>query len=161
MNWKKALAWGAAGLAVYEIGWWVRRRGVRGSLYAMAQTEATLLQRPLVVVGAPDAMITGGYGCGDVTVDLVASACPHAIQADITKPLPFATDSVVVFVACTLEYVDNLPAAVAELERISGGHLYVVRVEPWTLTAYLFPGAKRVIHLRDLPAVAALGRLGA
>jgi ubiquinone/menaquinone biosynthesis C-methylase UbiE len=65
--------------------------------------------------------------------------------ADITKQLPFHDNSVVVFVSCVLEYVDDVDAAIKELMRISGGHLYVVRVEPWTATAYLYPGAKRTL----------------
>jgi hypothetical protein len=44
-----------------------------------------------------------------------------------------------------LEYVDDYDAALAELQRISGGHLYIVRVEPWTLAAYFYPGAKRTL----------------
>ena len=128
-------------------------------MFEAARAEARRLGRPLVVVGAPDGGVTAGYGCGDVTVDLAGSTCPNSLAADVTKPLPFADDSVVVFVACVLEYVNDMPRAVAELTRISGGRLYVVRVEPWTLTAYLYPGARRTISRRNLPALATLGRL--
>jgi len=133
------------GMAAWELGWWARRRAQRKSVYANAQNAARALGRPLVVVGAPDGGVTAGYGCGDVTVDLSSSSCPVSLQADITQRLPFADNSVVVFVSCVLEYVDNFDAAMAELGRVSGGYLYVVRVEPWTLTAYLYPGAKRTL----------------
>jgi hypothetical protein len=89
--------------------------------------------------------VTAGYGCGDVSVDLADSSCPIHKRADITKRLPFDDNSAVVFVACVLEYVDDYEAAMRELQRVSGGQLYIVRVEPWTLTAYLYPGAKRTL----------------
>lgn len=132
--------------ALWEGGWWVARRNRRASVFEIAQKRAAELGRPLIVIGAPDSWTTGGYGCGDVTIDLEPqSSCPHHIQADITRPLPLSDDSAVIFVSCTLEYVDDYESAVAELMRISGGELYVVRVEPWTLTAYLYPGAQRTI----------------
>ncbi len=65
-----------------------------------------------------------------------------------------------VFVSCVLEYVQNFPGAVAELQRVSGGHLYVVRVEPWTLTAYFYPGARRTVSVSTLPAGVVLGSAG-
>ena len=90
--------------------------------------------------------MTAGYGCGDVTIDLApSSSCPVYLRRDITQTLPFKTDSVVVFESCVLEYVDDADAAVAELKRISGDHVFSVRVEPWTLTSRLYPGTKRVM----------------
>lgn len=135
----------ALGMAAWELGWWARRRGQRESKYNDAMNAARALGRPLVVVGAPDGGITSGYGCGDVTVDICDSSCPTSMKADITRPLPFAPNSVVIFVSCVLEYVDDYDAAMKELMRVSGGYLYIVRVEPWTLTAYLYPGAKRTL----------------
>lgn len=135
---------GAAAVA-WEAGWWLRRRQQRSTIYQSALDTARALSRPLVVVGAPDAGVTAGYGCGDVSVDTADSACPAHLRADVTGRLPFADDSTVVFVSCVLEYVDDYPAALRELRRISGRWLYLVRVEPWTLAAYLYPGAKRTL----------------
>lgn len=118
---------------------------MRKRMYTLASEASDRLARPLVVVGAPDGGVTSGYGCGDVTIDIGGSSCPTSMVADITKQLPFHDNSVVVFVSCVLEYVDDVDAAIKELMRISGGHLYVVRVEPWTATAYLYPGAKRTL----------------
>jgi SAM-dependent methyltransferase len=132
-------------IAAWELFWWARRRMMRSHLYDVARRRADELGRRLVVVGAPDGGVTAGYGCGDITIDIAPSSCPSAIQADITKPLPFATDSVVVVVMCVLEYVDDANAALAELNRISGGNLFVVRVEPWTLTSVFYPGARRTL----------------
>ena len=139
------LLWLLAGLTGWESLWWARRRSARTSAYNTALARARALGRSLVVVGAPDAGPTAGYPCGDVTIDLNASSCPNFLRADITKPLPFADASVVVFASCVLEYVSDYAGALAELQRISGGELYVTRVEPWTLTAYLYPGALRVV----------------
>jgi hypothetical protein len=50
----------------------------------------------------------------------------------------------VVFVSCVLEYVGDLPAALREIQRIAGDleNIYIVTVQPWTLTASLYPGAQ-------------------
>lgn len=143
-----------AAVAAWELGWWARRRHERGAVYALARKRANLLGRPLVVVGDPYNGVTAGYPCGDVTVDLHPSGrCPRSIASDITKSLPLPTDSAVVFVACVLEYVSDVNAAMRELLRVAGSrdNLFVVRVEPWTLTAYLYPGARRTLPAASLP----------
>ena len=132
-------------IAAWETFWYLWRMAARGREYQAAQQQAALSGLPLVVVGAPDGGFTQGPGCGDVCIDIEGCACPMQIKADITKPLPFDDDSCVVFVSCVLEYVDDLDAAMLELVRISGGRLHIVGVEPWTLTAYLYPGAKRTL----------------
>jgi hypothetical protein len=134
-----------AAVAAWEATWWAVRTHNRSSTYQCAARRAAALGRPLLVVGAPDGGVTSGYGCGDLTLDLTKSSCPNHIQADITKQIPLNNDSVVVFVSCVLEYVNDLDAAMRELVRVSGGNLFITRVEPWTLTAYLYPGAKRTI----------------
>lgn len=132
-------------VGTWEALWWARRRDKRFEVYDRALTHARRDGVPLIVVGAPDRGPTAGPGCGDVCIDILGCGCPVQLKADITKPLPFADASAVVFVSCVLEYVDDLDATLAELRRISGGRLYVVRVEPWTLTAWLYPGTRRRI----------------
>jgi len=135
----------AAGALVWETAWYLRRAQERQRLFQAARQRADALGRRLVVVGSPDGGVTSSP-CGDITVDIAPSAaCPNSLQADISKPLPFGDDSVVVFVSCVLEYVEDYPGAVSELLRISGGELFVCRVEPWTLTAYFYPGARRCV----------------
>jgi hypothetical protein len=138
--------WALGGVAgVWEAAWWVRRRQRRNACYKAAYVESRKLGRPLVVIGAPDQGVTGG-SCGDVTIDTGHSLCPGAIQVDLTKPpLPFADDSCVVLVSCVLEYVEDASPVLREIQRISGGHAYYVGVEPWTLTAHFYPGAKRTL----------------
>ena len=133
-----ALAW--------EGAWWARRKANRDHLYEQAKAEARRLRRPLVVIGAPDRGATEGPGMdADVVIDIGPSSLPQAIVADICKRTPLKSNSCVVFVSCVLEYVDDYKAAMREIKRISGGHYFICRVEPWTLTAYLYPGAKRTI----------------
>lgn len=132
-------------LATWEGAWWALRRARRGKVYRAARLRAYELERPLLVLGAPDAGTTAGYPCGDITVDLVPSACPNAIQADVTQGLRIAPDSVVVFCACVLEYVDDVDRALAEIQRISGGEAFFVGVEPFTLAGHFYPGAKRTL----------------
>ena len=143
----------AAALKVlsWETAWWGRRRLRRAHVYAQALECAHALGRPLVVIGAPDGGATSGYGCGDLTIDLNGSAvCPNVMKVDITKSIPIANDSAVIFCSCVLEYVSDCDAALREIQRVSGGHAFFVGVEPWTLTAFLYPGAKRRLpaHLR-------------
>jgi hypothetical protein len=148
-----------AAVAAWEIGWWAKRRYERGAVYALALRRARALGRPLVVVGDPYNGVTAGYPCGDITVDLHPSGkCPRSIAADITQRLPLPSDSAVVFVACVLEYVSDEAAAMRELLRVAGSrdNLFIVRVEPWTLTAHLYPGAKRTLPSSELPTPAQL-----
>ena len=120
------------GVAAWEGAWWLRRRLRRAEVYQEAQERALALGKPLIVIGAPDGGITSGYGCGSGVVDLAKSSCPVSYQLDVIKTLPFADDSVVVFVSCVLEYVSDVGAALKEIQRISGGNAFFVGVEPWT-----------------------------
>ena len=140
----------ALGLALWETVCWTQRVDARRRIYGAAKCHADALRLPLIVVGAPDRGATKGPGCGDLTIDQGASTCPKSVQWDITKPMPIASNSAVIFVSCVLEYVDDLPSAWRELQRIAPGRVYVCRVQPWSLAAYLYPGAKRTLDSRYL-----------
>ncbi|WP_434420173.1 hypothetical protein [Nannocystis pusilla] len=123
----------------------------RTAAFQAATERAEVLGRRLVVIGDPDAgmhtRLMRAYGCGDVCVDLNGcSRCPVTVVADIPKgPIAdIADDSAVVFVSCVLEYVPDLNAALAEISRVAGSadNVFVVTVQPWTLTARLYPGAR-------------------
>lgn len=137
-----------AGLAAWETFWWSERVHDRHALYDRAKTHARALGLPLIVVGAPDQGPTPGPGCGDLCLDIAPTACPCSMQLDITKPIPIPNDSAVIFVSCVLEYVENFEAAWRELQRIAPNRVYVCRVQPWTLTAHLYPGAQRILDKR-------------
>jgi hypothetical protein len=169
-----------AGTALVEAGFAAQRWRARADGYAAAVKRAASLGRPLVVIGDPDAgahtRLMRAYGCGDICVDL--NGCPRCDSvrpADITKgPVPgIADDSVVVFVSCVLEYVSDVDAALQEIQRMAGdrANVFVVLVQPWTFTAWLYPGARWVgssdgdtIHLRPVTGahkVTAAGALAA
>jgi hypothetical protein len=123
----------------------------RTAAFELAMERATALGRRLVVIGDPDAglhtRLLRAYGCGDVCVDANGCPkCPVTVVADITRgPIPdLADDSAVVFVSCVFEYVAELEAALREVSRIAGSpeNVFVVTVQPWTLTARLYPGAR-------------------
>jgi len=126
----------------------------RVSQFKAAQSRAKELNRKLVVIGDPDAglhtRIVRAYDCGDICIDLTGCpACPTAMKLDITKDeLPFAANSVVIYEACVLEYVDDLGAAWNNLMRVAGGrdNYFGVRVSPASLTSRFFGGAKWIFY---------------
>ncbi|MBL9102757.1 MAG: hypothetical protein JNL82_17555 [Myxococcales bacterium] len=134
-----------------EAGMALHRFEIRRRTFDAAARRASALARPLVVVGDPDAgmhtSLKRAYGCGDMCID--KNGCPMCTVtkvADLTKgPIDgIADDSAVVFVSCVLEYVEDPEAALRELRRIAGSpdNLFLVFVEPWTITAALYPGAQ-------------------
>lgn len=143
----KQILWGLAGweaLSAYG------RFQDRKRLFAAAAARAQQLGLPLVVVGDPDAgahtKMFRAYDCGDLCLDLNGCpSCPTALAVDLTQGIPLADHSAVIFVSCVLEYVDDLPAAWAELRRVAGANLFVAIVGGASLTTYLFPGAKWVL----------------
>lgn len=144
------------GMAVIEGATAWHRLNARQDQYAKAMDRARACGRPLVVVGVPT-RLTPAHGYGDVCVDLVrGDECLISVRADLTKgPIAsIASDSVVVFCACVLEYVTDPYAVWAELVRMAGNadRIYLVTVEPWTLTGVLFPGTRWIIT-RDGPTI--------
>ena len=113
--------------ALVESGAAMIRFRERTVAFMSAMERAVALGRRLVVIGDPDAGM-------------------HTRVADITKgPIPeLAADSSVVFVSCVLEYVPDLEAALTEIARIAGSadNVFIVNVQPWTLTARLYPNAR-------------------
>jgi len=139
------------GVLLTEGGAALHRFEARRRLFEAAARRAYELGRPLVVVGDPDAgahtRLMRAYGCGDLCLDLEGCPMCQVMQAaDLTAgPVPgVADDSAVVFVSCVLEYVSDPEAALRELQRMAGSreNLFIVFVEPWTLTASLYPGAR-------------------
>lgn len=139
------------GALAAESGLALRRFEVRRRVYEAAARRAVELGRPLIVVGDPDAgahtRLVRAYGCGDLCVDL--RGCPRCrvMQAvDLTEgPVAgVADDSAVVYVSCVLEYVSDPAAALRELYRMAGApdNLFLVFVEPKSLTSTLYPGAR-------------------
>ena len=132
------------GIAAWEAAWWQKRCVDRSDVYRRAVACSRATNKPLLVVGAPDQGFTRSPS-GDIVVDVAPSRAPVAIQADVCRRIPLPNDSVVAYVSCTLECVEDLPAALRELSRVAGNRLFIVRVQPWTLTALLHPDIRRTI----------------
>lgn len=148
---KNVAMWTGIGLVSYELFVaLVIRRQQRRDVYNAAVARANATQKSLVVVGSPDGSLTHtlvgrDYDCGELCID--ERGCPKcSVQAvaALSQVLPTLPDnSAVIFVSDKLEYVDDMPSVLRELQRVSGGDLFVSRVAPWTLTAFLAPGARR------------------
>jgi hypothetical protein len=167
-------------LAVLVLLWeWLQvaviRQNRRRQIWSQAIDRTNETKKHLIVIGDPDAdnfaysdirdTLQGGnwktmaYGYGDVCIDI--NGCPQvadkegrSIKGDLKDVLPtLATNSAVIFISCVLEYVDDLPTIAAELERISGGDLFIVNIEPNSLKTryapnlgYSFKRKWRIIH---------------
>jgi hypothetical protein len=134
------------------------RRVRRRRTYEDALRRSHELDKPLIVLGAPNTgavnhALGPDYGCGDLCVDLVGcTGCRNTAEGPAEAILPqLDTDSAVIFVSCTLEYVDDVDLVWDELLRVSGGELFVVTVEPVSLTAWFYPGARRVLPMGTTP----------
>ena len=172
---KQTARWIGGGIAVVEGLAALSRHARRTEVYAQAQQRAKETGRTLVVVGDPDAgahtKLARAYGCGDVCVDLNdCPACPTSEAVDLTtQQSKVPSDSAVVYVSCVLEYVNDFNAAWAEIFRMAGSpsNVYMATVQPWTLTAVLYPGAQytvteqgqgtRISDFRKVATVAGLG----
>jgi hypothetical protein len=158
MRWGRLALW-TLGLVAAREAWLALgpRRWRRQEGYAAAKARAEELGLPLLVVGAPSAGFVNvaltDYGCGDLCVDLEGCpGCERAVTGRAEDVLPMLPDgSAVAFVSCTLEYVDDVERVWRELRRIAGREVYAVTVEPWSLTAFFFPGAQRRILAAPAP----------
>lgn len=141
--------WVLGGVAAAEGLAALARHQRRSTLYARAVKRARATGKQLVVVGDPDAgahtRLFRAYDCGDLCVDLNSCpACTNAVAVDLTKQqVPVAAGSAVVYVACVLEYTTDPAQAWAEISRMAGtpDDVFMATVQPWTLTAALYPGA--------------------
>lgn len=158
MRWGRLALWAVGGLLAREA--WLAigpRRWRRQEVFARAQARARERDVPLVVIGAPRAgfvnVAAQDYGCGDLCIDVEGcDGCVNAATGRAEDVLPMIPDgSAVVFVSCTLEYVDDVDLVWREARRIAGRDVFAVTVEPSSLTAWLFPGAQRRILAAPQP----------
>jgi hypothetical protein len=131
---------------LYESMIGILRKLNRRRVFRMAKQRAEAVGLPLLVIGDPYnglmSIATGpDYGCGDLCLDLTGCPrCPVGSKSkleDACSHLNF--DNYVVFISCVLEYVDDLPLIMKYLNRMNPDNLFVVNVEPYSLTAYLYP----------------------
>lgn len=123
------------------------RKCRRKKIYALALARAKDTGKRLFIIGDPNndnTSIDGkaDYGCGDLCLDKETGCdiCPNGVKDSLENYLPkLADNSYVIFISVVLEYVDNFEMVKKELFRVSGGDLFIVTLEPYTLKTTLFP----------------------
>lgn len=151
--WISALKWTAIGVGARELYLALGpSRQKRRDIFNLAQFRAQETGKRLIVVGDPDAglinrFIGRDYDCGDLCIDARGClSCDNHGEGRLEDLLPgLETNSAVIYVSMTLEYVDNMDKVLAELDRVSGGDVFVVTVPPWTLTSMFYPSSRRQI----------------
>lgn len=151
--WQTALLW--TGVLIVGREAWLAlytRRNRRRDAFNLAQFRARESGKQLIVVGDPDKGIVNrfigrDYDCGDLCLDEHGCLeCDQYITGKLAQTLATLPDnSAVIYVSGVLEQVHDMDQVLYELHRVSGGDVYVVNVEPWTLTAWLYPGNRRRI----------------
>tara|TARA_Y100000034_G_scaffold136416_1_gene212760 strand:+ start:1940 stop:2440 length:501 start_codon:yes stop_codon:yes gene_type:complete len=129
----------------------------RSRLFKRAQEVAKARGKPLLVVGRPFGWSDSTqsslkrHGCGDVCIDI--TGCPECQQghkADVSDLSRFEDNSFgAAFASCVMEHVDDLPEAWRELNRVTGGNVFVVHPQKWAPFAYHCPSHKWYIEEVD------------
>jgi hypothetical protein len=117
----------------------------------LAQDRAKELNRPLIVIGDPHngfacSLFGKAYEGGDKMIDLFpCPKCmddPNTIKGDLIEELEsLEPDSCVIYTSCVLEYVPQIDEAIEQIERVAGSYenIFCVHVQPYCLTAYIYP----------------------
>jgi hypothetical protein len=140
---------GLSGVAVAETAATWTRWEQRRRLFQAADARARKLGRPLLVVlPRKEGWFNRSmrlYEYGARYPDIFSRRNSPVIFADsLARGIAVQNDSAVLYVACVLEYVTDLRRSMDEILRIAGEpeNIYIVTVQPWTLTAALHPAAR-------------------
>jgi hypothetical protein len=117
-------------------------------MFVKAKKRKEETGKPLLVVGEPgngawNKTFGHAYGCGDLCLDI--SGC-HSCKNSVAAPLEeqirkMKTNSCVIYVSCTLEYmrsVSHLREVEHHLQRVSGGDLFIVHIQPYSLISFVY-----------------------
>lgn len=145
----RLLASGLLGaIGVHECASLWERSELRRELMHLAEARAKALHRPLIVFRpsrstAFDRVLESWETGVFEPVDFSLVRADELGRPPIKR---FGSDSAVVFVACVLEYLEDVQAAMDEILRIAGStdNIFVVTIQPWTFFAQLNPRAKWV-----------------
>lgn len=154
----KVVLTGVAGLGALDLAAWVLRLRQRAVRFEQATKSARESGRPLLIAGRPNGWTDNSdanhsrHGCGnlaegDVVIDIApAPECPNALQANLEN-LTGIPDGYfgAAFIGCTLEHVDDLNAAWAEIRRVTDGPIYAVVPQVWAPFAWWFPTHRWVL----------------
>ena len=131
-------------LMVIELILSIWRNYRRHDVFMKAKDKSVETQKPLLVIGDPNSgfwnkNVTKGYGCGDICIDLRGcNACPDSITGDVLVELKKMPDNkYVIYESCVLEYIVDKKEIKEEINRVSGGDYYEVRINPSIFTSPL------------------------
>ena len=122
----------------------------RSKYYNESLNLSKEMDKKLLVIGNPTAgfwnrNVKKAYGCGDLCLDIMGCDCENQIQGDLLKELKkMESDSFIIYESCVLEYIDqkDIPEVKNELDRVSGGNYYGVRIFP-----NIFPAKFKFIEI--------------
>jgi len=155
-------------------------RQKKRDVFNLALQKQNATKKPLLVVGNPTGDVLsrifgGDYDCADLCIDARGcSTCENVLAMSVDEGLQtLAAGSYVVYVSPgQLENVPDAHATLTELQRVSGGDLFLTHYNPWTLRSLVAkrrvlaaPPTTRYTEWRDLPwlpgpsKVERLGRL--
>ena len=149
-------------LITYETIHALIRQRQRYQYYQLAERRSKAIGKKLLVVGDPYAghgtrlysLFMKNYKCGDITIDLTgAPKCENNYKTDILTFLQKQpTNSLVIYISCVLEYVDEMDEVIKEIYRVSGtaNNIFIVTVNKYTLSSLFYRDkyskAKRVVY---------------
>lgn len=149
-------------LIIYEFIHGVYRQKCRYKIYKLAEEKSKLENKPLLVVGDPHNghgskffnSFMDTYKCGDITIDLTGAPLCNGIKTDILSYLKEQqSNSLVIFISCVLEYVDDIDLVIDEIYRVAGdsSNIFIVTVNKWALASLFYmdsttPLTKRLIN---------------
>lgn len=131
----KVAMWLGIGVGAWELylATVLRKQRIRDT-FNLALQRAQATGKKLLVVGDPHGRLLARTLGPDWDC---AAGC-----TDLPGLTTLGANSAVVFVAFELERAEDAREAVAHLQRVSGGDLFVVGTEPYSMLAWL-PGRKR------------------
>jgi hypothetical protein len=166
---KQVAIWTTLGLITYETYLAaVVRRQKRRDLFNLALQRSQETGKPLLVIGDPrerllNRLLGPDHDCADGCLTMEGcDTCPNTFAGPIFQTLSaLGENTYVVYVSQQLESLDNIESSMEQLSRVAGLDLFVTHAEPYSLTAWLTPSAKRrileappsapYIAYRDLP----------
>lgn len=130
-------------LIAYEFVLLIYRKYKRRKVYSLAKERSIKTGLPLLVIGDPHNGVTStftgaDYDCGDICLDITgAPKCKNTLKMRLEDFNDFG--NYIVFISCTLEYVDDLPLIIRRLKNMNIENIFVVHIEPYSTTKWLYP----------------------
>lgn len=116
------------------------RRNIRKYLYFKeVQFLSKKLNKKLLVIGDPNSgdffsfigKLFFNYNCGDICLDIEGCRkCNNSVKSDLYEYLSKQSDnSLVIFVFCSLEYIEDIEKTFKEILRVSGKDYKIVFIQ--------------------------------